>query len=106
MPVTANIPIGVLLSRLGGTYGNWGGQGWSGGAFAAPGEDLDESVIGVDQLDEAFKVHDIEYRRIERDVAGAERLQATIAADKQLLSAMWDAQGIDITGQLYRVQAT
>ncbi|MDD5031312.1 MAG: hypothetical protein PHH58_17765, partial [Rhodoferax sp.] len=43
------------------TYGNWGGGGWSGDKFTAPGERVNQLVVALDPLDAVFKSHDIAY---------------------------------------------
>lgn len=43
------------------TYGNWGGGGWSGDKFTAPGERVNQLVGVIDPLDAVFKKHDIAY---------------------------------------------
>jgi hypothetical protein len=40
------------------TYGNWGGPGWSGGAWVDNPDKVDWSVDPVDDMDAAFKEHD------------------------------------------------
>ncbi|PUE30394.1 hypothetical protein B9Z39_02460 [Limnohabitans sp. JirII-29] len=75
------------------TYGNWGGQGWSGGKFLKPGERPDfENVLGKNDLDNIFKIHDKSYWDIQQawETSGktsadiAQYWQSTMAADNAM----------------------
>jgi hypothetical protein len=53
-----------LFVNFGLNYGNWGGPGWSaGGLRESYSDDLAAKVLGVDSLDEIFRMHDIQYRQ-------------------------------------------
>lgn len=60
------------------TYGNWGGKGWSGGKFSLPNEKPNESIRGIDKLDEIFKSHDLAYY----DIQTAYNASAKTTADQ------------------------
>lgn len=51
-----------MWRRLFPKYGNWGGPGWSGGAYPKYYEDTDWEVPGIDSMDELFKDHDQKYQ--------------------------------------------
>jgi len=44
------------------TYGNWGGPGWSSGAYTDNKEEVNWNVPPVDAMDQAFKEHDRMYQ--------------------------------------------
>src|SRR6266496_2171695 len=71
------------------TYGNWGGEGWSGGEYIAPGQPVNRNVTGIDPLDDVFKAHDIAYEDAQVSSPGPAYRDAIIAADVQLLIDMW-----------------
>ena len=51
-----------LWQRVFPKYGNWGGPGWSGGAYPKDPKDTDWSVAAIDSMDELFKKHDGSYQ--------------------------------------------
>ena len=44
------------------TYGHWGGAGWSGGEWRRPGEPVRWDVEPVDDMDAAFRIHDLRWQ--------------------------------------------
>ncbi len=73
-------------------YGNWGGQGWSGG--------WNGKQAPINKMDEAFKRHDEAYGAADK-LAPDLRLRAKIEADKQLVADLEAVKPSDLQGKTY-----
>jgi len=80
------------------TYGDWGGAGWSGGAFTPPGQEPDWRAPTRSKLDEVFKKHDRIYSDAEKyyekssktDSEKTDYWNKIINADKDMLKEVQD----------------
>jgi len=77
------------------TYGNWGGPGWSGGEFVHDPKLTDWTVQAVDDMDAAFKMHDLHYQ------GGGDRK----LADRYLVSTLCKTNVKGVWPNIYRIGA-
>lgn len=85
--------IGKTLTRwhLLPRYGNWGGIGYSGGAFPGSPAETDWSVPPVDSMDDLFKRHDKVYQYAIEHAPTVEMRNADWEeADKWLVRSLQD----------------
>ena len=78
------------------TYGNWGGPGWSGGEYVADRRLTRWNVKPVDEMDAAFREHDLMYQQ---------RAIPNSLADEMLVAALKRTNVQGVWSNIYRIGA-